>query len=189
MSFRILRASVMVEQNDDFHEARLLLLLHHASTRGDGSIKGITKLAKLDFFLRYPAFLRRLVAHRACESKWKREQMVPGEAFEENTVESKMIRFKYGPWDHRYREWLGLLNARGLICTYVLGRTVNVQLTEKGKEVAANIAQCPEFSVLNARSELVWTVAGALSASRVKDLVYQLVPEITGMTWGEEIDQ
>lgn len=184
MSLRILRASTMVDQSADFHEARLLLLLLQASKHGNGSIEGITKLAKLDFLLRYPAYLRRFVAHLH-----KKDQMVPGEAFEENTIESKMIRFKYGPWDHRYREWLGILNAKGLISTYVRGRTVNVQLTENGKRSAASIAQCPEFEVLSERSNLVWKTVGAFSGSKVKNLVYTLVPEITGMTWGEEIDQ
>lgn len=35
--------------------------------------------------------------------------------FEAETVESKMVRFRYGPWDARYRSWIGVLTAKGVI--------------------------------------------------------------------------
>lgn len=38
----------------EFHAARLLLLLSLCGT--NGSIRGLTKMAKLDFFVRYPKF-------------------------------------------------------------------------------------------------------------------------------------
>jgi hypothetical protein len=45
-------------------EARLLLLIDAFSDQPPG-LEGRTKLAKLDFLLRYPAFFRRAVARRA----------------------------------------------------------------------------------------------------------------------------
>ena len=47
-----------------------------------------------------------------------------------------MVRFRYGPWDERYRRWIGLLVARNLVTTYVRGHTVHVGLTERGRVVA-----------------------------------------------------
>lgn len=49
-----------LEENDNLHLARLLVLLKAFSGRdGTKTIDGLTKLAKLDFFLRYPTYLER----------------------------------------------------------------------------------------------------------------------------------
>lgn len=172
MTLRILRAAPLIESDESSHQARLLLLLRHA--RRDGTVNGITKLAKLDFFLRYPGYLRRLVTRLR-----KRPTNIEAEVFEENTVESKMIRFKYGPWDHRYRQWLGVLHAKGLIRTFLIGRTVHIGLTDKGREIAGRVAECAEFEKLDKRSSVVCRVLDTCSSTQLKNLVYELVPEIT----------
>jgi len=182
MNFRIVRASINAEKDDTLHEARLLLLLLYVGQRGDGSIDGITKLAKLDFLLRYPTYFQRLLTRIR-----KRIPEVPMESYEAETVENKMIRFKYGPWDSRYRRWIGTAVARGLADTYLQGRTVHVRLTDSGKEIARVFANQSDFSVLNERCQLVARTAGTLSGTRLKDLVYEVVPELSGMAWGEEI--
>ena len=43
---------------------------------------------------------------------------------ERSSIEAKMIRFRYGPWDARYRRWLGLLAARGIVNLGLKGNTV-----------------------------------------------------------------
>lgn len=182
MSFRVIKAAADAERTDAFHEARLLLLLNRASERGDGVVDGITKLAKLDFLLRYPVYLERLL--QATRRRPPDVEMLP---FERDTVESKMIRFRYGPWDHRYRRWIGLLVAKGLADTFVRGRTVCVRLTERGKQVAAQVAQIEQFADLDRRSTVVASTAGRMTGTRLKDLIYRVVPELTGMSWGEEI--
>jgi len=182
MSFRIIRASIDAEKDDALHEARLLLLLFHAGQRGDGSVDGITKLAKLDFLLRYPTYLERLL--RRIRTRVPR---VPMEAYEAHTVESKMIRFRYGPWDSRYRRWIGILVGRGLADTYLQGRTVHIRLSDTGKNVANALTSDADFSLFNERCELIARTVGSLSGTRLKDLVYGVVPELSGMAWGEEI--
>lgn len=182
MSFRIVRASITAERDDALHEARLLLLLYHAGTRGDGSIDGITKLAKLDFLLRYPKYFARLLRRIR-----RRVPEVPMESYEADTVESKMIRYRYGPWDARYRRWIAIVVGQGLADTYVHGRTVHVRLTEAGKDIARALAGQEDFSLLNERCELIARTAGILSGTALKDLVYEVVPELIGMAWGEEI--
>ena len=182
MSFRIVRAAISTERDDSLHEARLLLLLLRVADRGDGSVQGITKLAKLDFLLRYPVYLERLL-----KQTYDRVPDTPMEDYERDTVESKMIRFRYGPWDPRYRRWIGVLVAKGLAHTYLSGRTVHVKLTDKGRHLAKTLDRKDEFRTLVERSLVVGRVAGRLSGTELKRLVYQVVPELTGMPWGEEI--
>jgi hypothetical protein len=182
MSLRIVESAVAAERSDQLHEARMLLLLRQQADKGDGTINGITKLAKMDFLLRYPVYFERLLKH-----KLKRPPQVVMQPYERDTVESRMIRFRYGPWDRRYRRWIGLLLSKGLAITYVSGRTVHVQLTPKGREVANRIAQVSDFSDLEARSAQVSKAVGSMSGTGLKDLIYEVIPELTGMNWGEEI--
>jgi hypothetical protein len=86
----------------EFHAGRLLLLFKFCGTAG--RIDGLTKMAKLDFFVRYPQFFE-----KAC--KVLGSQTEPST----RTVESSMIRFHYGPWDDRYYHVLGYLEAKGLL--------------------------------------------------------------------------
>src|SRR5690606_21730268 len=131
MSLQLVRAVASTENSDEFHLGRLLLLLLAANKRSAKSIEGITKLAKLDFLLRYPNCLEKALTvegHNADSARI--------EPYERTTIESKMIRFKYGPWDSRYRRWIRLLAARGLVTTTVKGRTLHIQLTDKGQNIS-----------------------------------------------------
>jgi len=89
---------------------------------------------------------------------------------ERTTIEAKMIRFRYGPWDERYRRWIGLLVARKLVTTFVRGKTVHVGLTELGYQVANRFAEQSEFSDLCFRSELLIKAVGKYSATKIKNL-------------------
>jgi hypothetical protein len=183
MSFRIIKTAIEAEKDDFLHQARLLLLLLRTSDKGDGSIEGITKLAKLDFLLRYPTYLQRLIPRI-----YSRLLDVPMESYELDTVESKMIRFRYGPWDPRYRRWIGMLVAKGLADTFLVGRTVHIKLTTKGISIAKTISEAEEFDIFGKRSILVGRIAKKLSGTGLKDLIYEVVPELTGLAWGEEIE-
>jgi hypothetical protein len=182
MSLRIVESAVGAEQDDAVHQARLLLLLLQRSDKGDGTVNGITKLAKMDFLLRYPTFFERLLSVR-----YRRPPAVVMHDYERDSVESKMIRYRYGPWDRRYRRWIGLLVARGLANSFVSGRTVHIQLTERGMELAKALSAEEAFADLAARAEQVGKAVGSMSGSAIKELVYRVVPELTGMNWGEEI--
>ena len=73
----------------EFHAARLLLLFRICGTAN--RIDGLTKMAKLDFFVRYPDFFARACRTEGfqCDNLYR-------------VIESSMIRFHYGPWDQRY---------------------------------------------------------------------------------------
>lgn len=183
MNLRLIRAAAAAEKSDELHMARLLLLVSRAD-RGKGkSVEGIMKLAKLDFLLRYPNCLERVL------QKTKGDiESASIQSFERETVETKMIRFKYGPWDARYRRWIGLLVAKGLVTTGVIGNTVHVKITDLGKKVAAQLSELDEFRVVDIRCRLILDAVGSLSATRLKEFIYETFPEILDRKWGEEIE-
>jgi hypothetical protein len=159
----------------EFHAARLLLLLSLCGT--SGRIDGLTKMAKLDFFARYPEFFA--VAKSATESKNDKQQLaipsVPTDA-----VESAMVRHHYGPWDKRYYHVLAHLEARGLIEVSKKGKAYRIVLTAPGRERAKLLAERPSFAVLASRMRDLKKTLGGRSGTSLKNLVYQLFEEEVG---------
>lgn len=183
MSLRLVRATSKLEQKDSLHMARLLLLLRAAAGRkGIKPVEGITKLVKLDFLVRYPGYLER--ALRRLDMDPELARILP---HERNTIESSMIRYRYGPWDARYRRWLALLEAKGLVSTSVAGRTVRVSLTQAGAAVASEIAATPAMADLSTRSAVVANAVGSYSGTKLKEFIYDTFPELTSMRFGEDI--
>lgn len=183
MSLRMIHLAADIESSPEFHQARLLLLLKACGNRSNKPVDGIMKLAKLDFLLRYPNCLVRVL-----ERLGKRKQAEQITDEERDTIEARMIRFRYGPWDERYREWISLLVSKRLAETYLEGRTVKVKLTDEGRQLAESLEKREEFKDLASRSALVSTAVGGYSATKLKDFVYEVFPEITTMKWGEKIE-
>ena len=184
MALELARALAATERDDDFHIARLLLLLagHAGSRTKNKPMEGLTKLAKLDFLLRYPNCLERaLVASQVSPSE------ADVSAFERTTIESKMIRFRYGPWDHRYRRWVALMAARNLVDVGVAGRTVQIWLTPVGHDVVEMLTADAALSTTAKRATIVAKWFGSKSGSGLKGFVYDTFPELSNMKWGEEI--
>jgi hypothetical protein len=140
------------------------------------------KLAKLDFLLRYPTCLERTLV--ALDKDPTSAQV---RARERTSIEAKMIRFRYGPWDARYRRWLGLLTARGLVTLELEGNTIQIGLTELGRTTADRIRRNSLFRDLRARSDTIVKFVGGMSGTKLKTLIYDTIPEILDMRWGEEI--
>jgi hypothetical protein len=184
VSLRVVRAVGTAERSDALHLGRLLILLRAAGGQeGTRPVAGITKLAKMDFLLRYPNGLARVL--RATGRDAASADIKP---HERDSIETKMVRFRYGPWDARYRRWIGLLVARGLGSTYVSGRTVYVRLTDRGREIADQLGELEDFGDLRRRGQLVTKVVGQMSATRLKDFIYEQFPELLDMQWGVEIE-
>jgi len=183
MSLKLVHLAAEIEQSDDFHIARLILLLKAAQGRSDKPVKGIMKLAKMDFLLRYPNCLVRALEKIG---KSTTADEIPEE--DRNTIEARMIRFRYGPWDNRYRRWIGLLVSKGLADTYLEGRTVYVKLTDAGSKVAERLSDLNEFNEIFHRSEIVASSFGGYSATKLKNFTYEVFPEIIDMQWGRHIE-
>lgn len=179
-----------LEESDDLHLARLLVLLGTFSGKnGTGTIDGLTKLAKLDFLLRYPVYLERALEAR--KKAKPHDNIKPSEEVcvqdnERHSVESAMVRFKYGPWDFRYRRFLNLLVGRGLATVETKGRAYQIGLTERGRTTATELAEKPENADLLLRSKALkrhFDIGG----TNLKDFIYATFPEIVSLRFGEEI--
>lgn len=151
----------------EFHAARLLLLLSICGT--GGRIDGLTKLAKLDFFARYPEFFamaRAAVQEQPAQS-----------AVDAGVVESAMVRHHYGPWDKRYYHVLAMLEGKGLVAVSKSARSYQISLTDEGKRRAKALALKASFQTLVTRMREVKKVFGSKRGSALKELIYKLFDE------------
>ena len=178
----IVEAVANLDGYPELHLARLLLLLNaFAGESGEGSVDGLTKLAKLDFLLRYPVML-----DRALQTKGRSTRDVQLEEHERQSVESEMVRYRFGPWDHRYREFLNILIAKELASVSIEGRKVVIFLTEKGRNIASQLATDPAFEPY-ARRSAVLKRNFDLTATNLMHFIYQTFPEIVTLRSNEAI--
>lgn len=170
-----------LEQDDNLHLGRLLLILKALSAHDpEHAVEGLTKLVKLDFLLRYPTFLE-----RALEARQANAQSVATEEHERRSVESAMVRYRFGPWDERYRRFLNLLSSRDLIRVTVEGRKVVIMLTDKGVETAGRLALDEAFQKINRRAQLLRNFD--LTATTLMKFIYSTFPEIGSLRLGRTI--
>ena len=178
----IVEAVANLDGSPELHTARLLLLLNaFAGGDGAGAVEGLTKLAKLDFLLRYPVML-----DRALKAKGKTGREVQLEDHERESVESEMVRYRFGPWDHRYREFLNILIAKGLAAVSIEGRTVVITLTEQGRAVARRFAEDPLFEPYARRSTLLKRHFD-MTATNLMRFIYDTFPEVVTLRSNEAI--
>ena len=173
-----------LEEDGNLHLGRLLVLLS-AFTGKDrvGSIDGLTKLAKLDFLLRYPVNLERALQVRA-----GRGTDAKVEDYERKSIESSMVRYRFGPWDFRYRRFLNTLVSRGLVSVTTEGRTIKIHLTDAGMEAAQELVRTPSFATMANRARLLKRHCD-LSATNLMKFIYQTFPELGSMRAGAPIPQ
>ena len=179
----VLRFVIELEGDHRLHQGRLLLLLRaFAGKQNNKTVEGLTKLAKLDFLLRYPTYLERALAKRGSQAS-----KVEVRDEERISVESRMVRYRYGPWDDRYREILNELVGLDLALVEVRGRTVHIGLTQHGLDVASRLAESAVYSDVARRAKLLNTHLN-LSGTRLMRFVYETFPEIADMRLREPIE-
>jgi hypothetical protein len=171
-----------LDQSPGLHAARLLLLLDVFAEDGQGgAIEGLTKLAKLDFLLRYPLMLK-----RALEAKGRSTRDVQLEDHERQSVESQMVRYRFGPWDHRYRQFLNILVAKGLVAINIEGRKVVITLTEPGRDNARQLAAQDVFEPYSRRARLLKRHFD-MTGTKLMRFIYNTFPEIVTLRSNEPI--
>jgi hypothetical protein len=167
--------SLLADDILEFHAARLLLIFNICSK--NGKFDGLTKMAKMDFFIRYPQFFNTVC--KELDSQERSDQQL---------IESKMIRFHYGPWDHRYYQLLAYLKACELVIFEKDGKKLIIQLTELGNKKATQLIEAKENSKLVQQINRVNSVLGNKSGSQLKKLVYSTFStEVGDLNLGEVI--
>lgn len=184
-NLQVVPAGQTISSDDivELHSARLLLLISICGTNDRKTqlprIDGLTKIAKLDFFVRYPAFFERVARELGAEI-----------APLTQTIESKMVRYHYGPWDERYYQLLPYLEARNLISIKKDPEHNKYQffLTESGKSVVRSLSEAREFQSLRENINQVARVLRGKTGNQLKNLVYQVFDEeVAKKSLGERI--
>lgn len=173
-----------LESSDEIHLARLLVLLGiFSGPDGCDKIEGLTKLAKLDFLLRYPVYLE-----SALKAKNLSVREVGVLEHERHSIESAMVRFRYGPWDFRYRRFINLLVAKGLVNVNSQRNTVDLCLTSAGLRIAKELAISESFTDTAQRAALLKRHFDQRGTSLMR-FIYNTFPEISTLRFGEDIGQ
>lgn len=165
----------------ELHAARLLLLVLLCGTKVQGTkrarIDGLTKMAKLDFLVRYPDFFKKLAKHLGQHA-----------APTLRSVESGMVRYRYGPWDERYYHVLAYLESRELLKVIKDKATFKFELTDKGAEIARNLERKDSFASVSEHMRQVKRLVGGMGGTKLKDLIYAVFgKEIADRKIGEAI--
>lgn len=157
----------------EFHAARLLLLFRLCGKKD--RIDGLTKMAKLDFFVRYPQFFADACQHQGTDASSRiRARQVT------DTVESGMVRYHYGPWDQRYYQVLAYMKARELLDISQAGQGYKLSLTPLGHAAADELIADAAFKDLVTQMHDVKAVFGNVTGSNLKKLIYRLFDEEVG---------
>lgn len=170
------------KQQINYHATRILLLIAFAgSPKNTPMIKGRTLLAKFDFFLRYPAYLGRAVKIRTGREL---EDLLD---YEINNVETRMVRYKYGPWDHIYYSVLTYLVSKDLISVTMKKNVEYFGLTKTGEAKVRELSSIEIFQSTIKRAQVIKKIFPGWSGSSVKEFIYQRFPEIVSLPLGEDI--
>jgi hypothetical protein len=182
MSLDLVEIVTSLDKDEHVHLARILVLIKAFSREDAPAIEGITKLAKLDFLLRYPSCLEKALLARGVPVK-----NIPVDDFERLTIEARMVRYRYGPWDHRYRRFLNILVARRLITVRTDGRTIQIEITESGSTLAERLTESEGFSRVLQRAILLRKHLD-LKARALMEFIYEQFPELTSLEFNEGIE-
>jgi hypothetical protein len=159
----------------EFHASRIILLIKYCGI--SNRIDGLTKLAKLDFFVRYPQFFNVLCNKMNTNKKSKT-----------SSVESSMIRFHYGPWDKRYYQILSYLEAKDIITVDKQKNHFVFKLTESGQGIVNKLDKESSYIGLISQMKQVKDVLGNKAGSTIKKLIYEIFSEeITNKNIGDII--
>ena len=101
-------------------------------------------------------------------------------------IDSKMVRYRYGPWDPAYFALLGALIGRGLVESVPSSRGFSYRSTESGRQVAEQLRATDAWGPLSTRTRLLKRHFD-LTGNFLKRFIYQTFPEVTSATWGDEL--
>lgn len=179
--------SSLMPRDARYHEARVLLLIDAAcrAPQAKGALTGLTKLAKMDFLIRYPALAPTVLGHEAAEDR--RLRISPEHDDNPTRGDDPMIRYKYGPWDERYYEVLGRLVGRGLATCTRTRNSVRFRVTDDGRATSQILASRSEWRETADRCAAIADLTSTLTGNQLKNLIYERLPELMDRPYREVI--
>jgi len=169
-----LPAGKMLVSDDilELHALRVILMISICGNvdkiQKKPRIEGLTKFAKTDFFIRYPKFMK------IAAKNMQKEINVP-----DDSTESSMIRFHYGPWDQRYYQLISYLISRDLLKVEknVSPQRYEFTITDKGVAIALEASNYPEFYDWILRMNAAKSLFHNVSGTKMKNMIYGLFEE------------
>jgi hypothetical protein len=165
----------------EVHITRLIILIGTITNTPSEKLEGLTKLAKLDFLLRYPAIMKRMLTNKNIKPDLHIKE------FENSSIESTMIRYRYGPWDPKYRLYLTILECKGLIQLNAIRKRIDINMTPKGFEIYYKLISKTEFSDYIQRSKIIHKYFSSYSGNTLAKMVYEHIPDLRQMKYGDSI--
>jgi hypothetical protein len=186
LSRNLVETIINIDSDEINSIVRMLILIDtFAGKNSNGKIEGITKLAILDFLLKYPVALdRTLEKQKTLGNKAINKKGFELESYEVNSIDAKMMRFNFAPWDFKYRRIVSILKAKGLISVDLEGNKVALQITSNGIDMAKEIRSLNNYKYLIKRCKIIKTVFGNWSKKKLIDMIYITFPEILTLKVG-----
>lgn len=180
MSRNLIETIINIDSDDTNNIVRMLILLDtFAGKNKIGKIQGITKLAILDFLLRYPAALDKVLEKQECEgNKVINKKRVILQSYEVNSIDARMMKFNFAPWDFKYRRIVSILKAKDLIQIDTEGKKIVLGISTKGIDVSRKFNDLKNYEYMFVRCRIIKTVFGNWSQKRLIDMIYLTFPEI-----------
>jgi len=182
----LVEAVIKIDSDDTSHIVRIILLIDvFAGKNKTGKIEGIIKLAIFDFLLRYPVALNRALEAQEAQGN-KNEKRFKLQSYEMNSIDARMMKFNFAPWDFKYRRIISILKAKNLIEIEVIGKKSILRITTNGVNAAKRLQHINNYDYLIARCRVIKSLFGNWSQKRLIDMIYKTFPEI--LTFKVETD-
>lgn len=163
-------------------EGRVLLLIaaFSGTDRNPRALEGRVKLAKLDFLIRYPKYLQRVLAAR--------NVVVAPELLDapHSPIAERMIRYRFGPWDPSYYAVLGSLIGRGLVVVVPIKQGLGYRASADGKALADRLTEDESWQRTGGLALVVRRHLD-LAGTTLMKLLYDEVSEMRDEQWNREV--
>ncbi|MFC3750099.1 hypothetical protein [Paenibacillus sp. GCM10012306] len=174
MSISLIEQVIILDERDELHIIRILILIHSLiGNKKDKVTVELTKLAKMDFLLKYPSAL-----DSALTNLNKQKDVSITEA-EKNNIETNILSFRFSPWSSDFRRLMVLLNAKSLIKWERRERYLDIYQTPKGLELYKEVLKYTEFKSMIKQSQAIKTNISNLSGINLDSLLSKVLTELT----------
>lgn len=174
MSISLIEQVIILDERDDLHLIRILILIYTLiGKKSEKTTIELTKLAKLDFLLRYPSALETTLNNLN-----KKKDISITEA-EKNNIETNILSFRFSPWSSDFRRLMVLLNAKILIRWERRERYLDIHQTPEGLLLYQEILEYDEFKSMIQQSKAIKTNVSTLSMIKLDTLLSKALTELT----------